>query len=119
MKNSKVVKVVLIMLIGFIILLCSKSAIAANNFTDLTDTLNNTSSATLNEVNNTSGNNTTKNTTNNTVNNVLKTNNTSNYNNSALPSTGLESSMPAIVLTVVFAISAVYAYKKVQEYRNI
>lgn len=118
MKNSKVVKIVLIMLIGFIILLGSKSAMAANNFTDLTGTLDNTSnnasSATLN-----SGNNTSNNTTNNTANNVLKTNNTSNYNNSALPSTGVGNSMPAIILTVVFAISAIYAYKKVQEYRNI
>ncbi len=120
MKNSKVVKIILIMLIGFIILLGSKSAIAANNFTDLTDTLNNTSSsATLNDGNNTSNNNTTNNTTNNTANNVLKTNNTSNYNNSTLPSTGLGNSMPAIILVVVFAISAVYAYKKVEEYRNI
>ena len=89
---------------------------AVTNFTDLTDTVdgnntsNNTSSATLN-----SGNNT----TNNTTNNVLTTNNTSNYNKSSLPSTGLESSMPVIILAVVFVISAVYAYKKVEEYKNI
>ena len=118
MNNSKVVKIILIMLIGFIILLCSKSAMAVSNFTDLTDTLdgNNTTSSLS------GGNNTTNNTNsakNNTTNNILKTNNTSNYNNSALPSTGLESSMPAIILVLVFAISAVYAYKKVQEYRNI
>ena len=122
MKNSKVVKIILIMLIGFIILLCSKSAMAVSNFTDLTDTLdgNNTTSS-LTGGNNTTNNtaNTANNTTNNTTNNVLKTNNTSNYNNSALPSTGLESSMPAIILVVVFAISAVYAYKKTSDYKNI
>ena len=52
-------------------------------------------------------------------NNVLKTNNTSSYNNSSLPKTGAEDSMPIVVLAVVLGISAIYAYKKIQDYKNI
>lgn len=122
MKNLKLVKIVLVVIISFSILLVAKDVLAA---TDLTNTLtgnstgNNTASDNLVTI---STNNTTTNSTikNNTTNNsVLTTNNTSNYNNSSLPNTGLESSVPGMVLLVVLGISSVYAYKKVQDYKNI
>ena len=57
---------------------------------------------------------------NNTTNNVvLTTNNTSSYNNSSLPKTGVGDSIPGAILVVVLGISAVYAYKKMQDYKNI
>ena len=56
------------------------------------------------------------------TNNANKNNNTNNsriYNNTDLPKTGVEDSMPIVVLAVVLGISAVYAYKKIQDYKNI
>ena len=77
---------------------------------DLTSTLNNTA-----VNNNTPQNNTNVNRTNNTNN----SNNSSIYNNTNLPHTGIEDSIPIAVLVVIFGISAVYAYKKISEYKNI
>lgn len=118
MKNSKLVKTVLIMLISIIMILVSKEIFAAD--IDITPSINNTTNST--RTNNTTTNSTTNNTvsSNNTTNNsVLRTNNTSTYNNSSLPKTGIEDSLPITVLVVVLGISAVYAYKKIQYYKNI
>ena len=57
---------------------------------------------------------------NNNVNvNNSNTNKDSVYNNNKLPKTGIGDSVPVAMLVVVFGISAVYAYKKVKDYRNI
>lgn len=131
MKKSTLVKIVFVMIISLMVLLNMGQVKAANNisFTDLTNTLdsenrNNTTGGNNSTSNNTTGNNSTanntaRNTTNNNTNNVMRTNNTSNYNNSSLPKTGIEDSIPGVILVVVFGISAVYAYKKIQDYRNI
>lgn len=120
MKNSKLVKVVIGAIISLSVIIMANQ-VFADNVTDLTNLLGNS-----NSTNNTSSNTTTNNTTtNNTVNNtsknntILTTNNTSVYNNSSLPKTGVEDHIPATILLVVFGISAVYAYKKIQEYKNI
>lgn len=115
MKKSKLVSLVLVVIISLSVLFMAKDVLAA---TDLTNSIlkNTTTNKSLNSV----SNNTTNNTTNNTANNlVLKTNNTSNYNNTSLPKTGVADTMPAVILVVVLGISAVYAYKKMQEYKNI
>ena len=118
MKNSKLVKIVLIMLISVIMILMSREVFPANDI-DITPTSNNT-------ISNSSSTNTTKSSTNNvlssnnkTNNSVLRTNNTSTYNNSSLPKTGIEDSLPITVLVIVLGISAVFAYKKIQYYKNI
>ena len=102
MKNSKLVKIVLIMIISLSVIIVAKNSLAATT-RDLTNTLSGNYK-----------NNIVNNSTNNTV---LKTNNTNNYNNTSLPKTGVEDSIPAVL--VVFGISAVYAYKKIQDYKNI
>lgn len=51
--------------------------------------------------------------------NGVRGNNVSSYNNTSLPKTGLQESLPVVLLVVVFGISAVYAYKKIKDYRNI
>ncbi len=51
----------------------------------------------------------------NALRNATKGVNTTN----SLPNTGIEDSLPTVLLVVVFAISAVYAYKKIKDYRNI
>ena len=112
MKNSKLVKTVLIMLISIIMILVSKEIFAAD--IDITPSINNTTNST------TTNSTTNKTVSNNATNNsVLRTNNTSTYNNSSLPKTGIEDSLPITVLVVVLGISAVYAYKKIQYYKNI
>ncbi|MFQ9263589.1 MAG: hypothetical protein ACLR44_00630 [Clostridia bacterium] len=94
MKKSKLVSLVLVVIISLSVLFMAKDVLAA---TDLTNSILN-------------------NTTNNLV---LTTNNTSNYNNTSLPKTGVADTMPAVILVAVLGISAVYAYKKMQEYKNI
>lgn len=125
MKVSKVAKLVLVIIMSFTMLFCTGKVFAANdNITDITGTLTGNSTS----GNTTTGNSTTGNTAtgnNTTANKVLTTNNTnsanntSNYNNTALPKTGIEGTASATVFVVVLAISAVYAYKKVQYYKNI
>ena len=115
MKNSKLVKIVIGAIISLIVIVMANQVLA-DNATDLTNILGN-SSSTNNTTNNTSNNTTTNNTVNNTS--VLTTNNTSNYNNSSLPKTGIEDTIPATILLVIFGISAVYAYKKMRDYKNI
>ena len=107
MKKSKLVSLVLVVIISFSVLFMAKDVLAA---TDLTNSI----------LNNTTTNKSLNSVSNNTANNlVLKTNNTSNYNNTSLPKTGVADTMPAVILVVVLGISAVYAYKKMQEYKNI
>ena len=123
MKNSKLVKVVMGAIISLIVVAMINNVWAADNnskVNDITEMLkyNNTVNNTV--TNSTSNNTTRNNTVNNTTNNsVLTTNNTSSYNNTSLPKTGIEDHIPATILLVVFGVSAVYAYKKIQDYRNI
>ena len=127
MKRNKLVNVILIMIVCFSILLVAKETLAADVI-DITNSITGNSSVWNNTVgNNTtggnnsiSGNNTTAgNNTTSGNNTVLTTNNTSNYNNSSLPKTGIEDSISGIVLVVILGISAVYAYNKIQYYKNI
>ncbi len=123
----------MMVLFGNLYSLATEDNTAGNNPVTITPTTNenvgqganntNTSNNTGNKASivATSGNNTANNTnvssnnTNNTANNntsVYNTNNTSN--SSHLPYTGTNSK--GMLLIVVFAVSAVYAYKKVSDY---
>lgn len=126
MKN--LIKVATILLISVMLILFTTTVNAADNdagFTDLTGTLNNTSGNTNtgNTNTNSNTNNTNTNTNTNTNKNTNSNTNSSKYNNTNknndLPKTGIEDSIPVALLVVVFGISAVYAYKKINEYKNI
>ncbi len=129
MKKTKLVSVILIMVISLSVLFITKNVYADNITGDLTGALSSGNSLTgsskpENSISSSStpGNSISSSSTsgNSVANNILRTNNTaSTYNNTSLPKTGVEDSMPAIILVVVLGISAVYAYKKVQEYKNI
>lgn len=134
MKNSKLLSIVLVTIVSLSVIFMGKEVLAAQDLTtstnlnDLTSSssgnssLNssNTSSTSLNKNSTISNSSSSKNnTTNSTANNVLRTTNTSSVNSSNLPKTGIEDSMPGVILIVVLAISAIYAYKKIQDYRNI
>ena len=130
MKKTNLMKAASILLISTMVILFNASVFAADNtgFNDLTSTLsnssnnsananvaaNNTNSSLNTNVNNNSSN---TNRTNSTLN--TNVNNSSIYNNTDLPKTGVESSIPVAMLVVILGISAVYAYRKINEYRNI
>lgn len=123
MKN--LVKVISILIISVMVMLFATTVNAADEenliFKDLTgNTSPNSTPANKTPENNTPANNTPKNNT--PANNTPK-NNTSVYNNNNtntnLPKTGIEDSIPVAMLVVVFGVSAVYAYKKISDYRNI
>lgn len=50
--------------------------------------------------------------------NTLNTANTSNYTNTNLPQTGADDYAMVLIIGI-FAVSAVYAYKKINDYKNI
>ena len=105
----------------------SPSPMAASGNTMLTSAPtsgNTTGNTTGTNTANTSGINLTNTLTSNTANtanraNTTNTANTSLYNSTNLPDTGLEDSLPVVVLIGVVGISAVYAYKKIKDYQNI
>lgn len=107
MKKSNLIKLFSILLITVMVMMFNTNVLAADN--------------TFNELPLTSANNTNTNNTNTNTNNTNKsnTNNSSIYNNTNLPKTGIEDSIPVAMLVVVFGISAVYAYKKIRDYKNI
>lgn len=132
------------LIIGFLVILVSVMLVATTSvfaaddletliFSD--NSVNSTPSSTPSggssgntNTNNTTTNNTNtnRNTSTNNTNTSLNTstNNVSSYNNatnntSNLPKTGIEDSIPTMVLIVVFGISAIYAYKKIKDYNNI
>ena len=128
MKKTNLIKVISILLISAMVMLFATTVNAAddNSYNDLTSTLtgntsnnaSNTSNTNSNSSNNTSNTNSANN-TNKALNMSNNTSNSSVYNNTNLPKTGVASSLPIAALVVIFGISAVYAYKKVKDYRNI
>lgn len=134
MKNLTNLKKVLVIVMMVTIISLATSVLAADstgNFTDLSSTLNSTNTSTTDT--NTSNTSSTTNTSTATNTSTLTTNtstttntpsvttstNTSSYNSTNLPETGIQDSLPVVVLIAVLAISAVYAYKKVKDYQNI
>lgn len=139
MKNIKMFKkLVIVMLSLALIAICSGNVMAADddlftsvgsdnstsnsatpgNSTDNNTTDNNTTEGSLTTNNNNTNNNTTRNTnTNNTTNTNLSTNR--NVTNT-LAKTGLSNSGSIIALVVVVCgVSAIYSYKKVNDYKKL
>ena len=126
MKKSNLIKLFSILLIGVMALIFSTgNVLAATNFVDITNTYSsngtNTNSTNTNSTNTNSANSNSSNTNSNRTNNtnLSNTNTGSIYNSNNLPQTGIGDSIPIVVLVAVFGISAVYAYKKISDYRNI
>lgn len=101
MKKSNLIQIVTILLVSAMVMLFSTTVNAANDNNevhDLTGTLTKNSTSKSNNTNNSS---------------------VYNNTNNNLPKTGIEDSIPVAALVVVFGVSAVYAYKKIKEYKNI
>ena len=136
MENSKFVKIILAILTGVMLVAIGVSGTnyvsAADgngtNYADLGAVLNGTNNTT---TNNATANNTTSNSTANGTNssNTLNTSalrntiNTANTvtttNTTTLPKTGIANSTPVVILIAIFGISAVYAYKKIRDYKSL
>lgn len=125
MKKSKVMKLILTIILGMVIAFTATQVLAADDDDLLEDfSPNNTNNSSLNtnnanNANNTNIANSNTNNTNSNTNLVSNNTNSSSYNNTNLPKTGIEDSMPVVVLVVIFGISAVYAYKKINDYKNV
>ena len=130
MKKTNLIKVLFVMIVSIMVVLFSSNVLAATDadgYEDLTEALGNSSSNSGNTNNNSANTNTNNANTNtnlannnNTANtNSNRTNNSSIYNNTSLPKTGLADSVPVVLLVVVFGVSAIYAYKKINDYKNI
>lgn len=140
MENSKFVKIILAILTGIMLVAIGVSGTnyvsAADgngtNYADLGAVLNGTNNTTTNNAtaNNTTSNSTangtnSSNSTSNTLNtsalrNTINTANTvTTTNTTTLPKTGIANSTPVVILIAIFGISAVYAYKKIRDYKSL
>ena len=124
MRREKIFKVIITLIIGVVLFVMSTNVFAAdselNFFDDTTNQLdisNTTNTNTANNANNANANaNINSNTHTNT--NTKTSTNTSNYNTS-LPKAGApENTMIGVVATLLVVVS-IYAYKKVNQYKNI
>lgn len=103
MKKEKILKIIVVLILGVTLLAMSTRVFAAVGDSDgLMDLYDDTT----NQLNTTNTNNT---------NTKLNTN---NYNTNLPKAGAAENKMLGVAFTVL-AITAVYAYKKVKEYKNI
>ena len=110
MKKEKILKIIVVLILGVTLLAMSTRVFAAVGDSDgLMDLYDDTT----NQLNTTNTNNTNTNT--NITNTKLNTN---NYNTNLPKAGAAENKMLGVAFTVL-AITAVYAYKKVKEYKNI
>ena len=133
MKKSNLIKLFSILLMSIMVIMFTTNVWAEDNdFTTLPVNTNNTPNTNsknnnANTNSNIPSNNSNTNRSNinsaninsNNTNNANNSNNSSIYNNTNLPKTGIEDSIPVAMLVVIFGISAIYAYKKIRDYRNI
>ncbi len=123
MKKSNLFKVCTILVIAVMIALVLGTTVNAatdnNTYNDLSNTLRTNNSGNTNSGNTNSNSNSNTNSNTNRANTNTNNNNGSVYNSNNLPDTGIESSIPIALLIVIFAISSVYAYKKINDYKNI
>ena len=120
MKKSIILKSFLVILACAMLIFTITPVYAATD-EGFEDVFNLTSNTENTNTNTNTGNTNTRNTNTNSVQNLNALRNTSNTANTSntLPKTGIGDALPTVLLVVVFTISAVYAYKKIKDYRNI
>lgn len=117
MKKSIILKSFLVILISMMLVFTASTVHAETASNAEYEDLFGEGSSNTNNTNNANANANRSNTNNTNRNNTNNTNR--NNTNTTLPKTGIEDSLPTVVLVVVFGVSAVYAYKKIKDYRNI
>jgi len=135
MEKSKLIKLFLVITVALVLAISATTSFAADeiiDFTDTTQSSNNTSSNTNTNTNtnsNTNSNSSNTNTNTNSSNSIAANNtNSSTYNttntntnktantNTNLPKTGIAETGSIVFIVVALGISAVYAFKKVRDY---
>ena len=133
MRKEKILKLMVVLTIGIVLVAMTSNVFAADSnstvdfWEDTTNQLNtntntstNTNTNTNTNINTATNTNNVKTTTTDATTNI-NTNavaNTSNYNTS-LPKAGLkENTMMGVAITVL-AVIAIFAYKKINQYKNI
>ena len=122
MRREKIFKVIITLIIGVVLFVMSTNVFAAdselNFFDDTTNQLDISNTTNTNTANNANNANANANINSNTNTNTKTSTNTSNYNTS-LPKAGApENTMIGVVATLLVVVS-IYAYKKVNQYKNI
>ena len=131
MRKEKILKLMVVLTIGIVLVAMTSNVFAADSnstvdfWEDTTNQLNTNTNTSTNTNTNTNTNINTATNTNNvnttTTDATANTNavaNTSNYNTS-LPKAGLkENTMMGVAITVL-AVIAIFAYKKINQYKNI
>ena len=117
MKKSIILKSFLVILVSMMLVFVTSTVHAETASNAEYEDLFGEGSSNTNNTNNANANANRSNTNNTNRNNTNNTNR--NNTNTTLPKTGIEDSLPTVVLVVVFGVSAVYAYKKIKDYRNI
>ena len=122
MKKEKILKIIVVLILGVTLLAMSTRVFAAvgdsDGLMDLYDDTTNQLNTTNTNTNNTNTNLLNTNTLNTNTNITNTTLNTNNYNTNLPKAGAAENKMLGVAFTVL-AITAVYAYKKVKEYKNI
>lgn len=132
MKNETKKLFVIVMVIAILALIATNVLAADDNRLSLIPGSNN-SNSTTNETTNTATNSTTNttNTTNTTSNittptlnqnrttNTASNTTTSTYQNQNLPKTGVTDDITITALVVICAVSAIFAYKKIRDYKSM
>lgn len=127
MKKEKILKIIVVLILGVTLLAMSTRVFAAvgdsdglmDLYDDTTNQLNTTNTNNTNTNTNLLNTNTLNTNTLNTNTNITNTTlNTNNYNTNLPKAGAAENKMLGVAFTVL-AITAVYAYKKVKEYKNI
>ena len=122
MRREKIFKVIITLIIGVVLFVMSTNVFAAdselNFFDDTTNQLDISNTTNTNTANNANNANANANANINSNTNTNTNTNTRNYNTS-LPKAGApENTMIGVVATLLVVVS-IYAYKKVNQYKNI
>ena len=125
MKKTKILKTLIVLIIGMILFAMSTNVFALDDtdlgldFEDTSNQLNTNTNTSTNTNTNTNTNTSTNTNTNTNTNIDTNVTTKSNNYNTSLPKAGApENALVGISITVL-AITAVYAYRKTREYKNI
>ena len=117
MKKERILKILVVLILGMALILMSTNVFAVLSDSDgLTDYYDDKTNSL--DTNTNTNTNLTTNTNTNTKTNVSANTNTNNYNTN-LPKAGAKENTMLGVTVTILAISAIYTYKKVKEYKNI
>ena len=125
MKKERILKTIVVLLIGVVLFTMSSNVFAADSnskvdfWEDTTNQLNTTPSESPTSQPTTTDDNNSLDLSNSLNTNGNTNGNTNNNYNTNLPKAGAPENTMLVVGITILAISAIYAYKKINQYKNI